>query len=105
MMQTGFTHRLNGEPIPPRRAPVEKPGPLCILACRWCNDPKFLTWMRSTTHAGVLWPAENFKDAAEFVKELCEIGSRKELDTDILAGQVFKKSIREPYMKWLEKNS
>ena len=60
--------------------------------------------MRSTTHAGVFWPAENSKDAANFVKELCEIDSRKELDTDILAGRVFQASIREPYMKWLEKN-
>lgn len=60
--------------------------------------------MNFATHPIVFNPIENSKDAANFVKELCEINSRKELDTDILAGRVFQASIREPYMKWLEKN-
>lgn len=80
-----------------------KSGPLCILACQWCNLPEFLEWMKSTTHAGVFWPAENAKDAAEFVKELCEVDSRKCLDTDVFAGRVFHASIRAPFMAWQAK--
>lgn len=77
-----------------------KSGPLCILACQWCKLPEFWEWAKNTTHCGLLWHVENAKDAAEFIKELCEVDSRKCLDSDVLAGRVFHASIRQPFMAW-----
>ena len=59
--------------------------------------------MKSTTHAGIFWPADNAEDAAAFVCELCEVDSRKDLDTDVLAGRVFHACIRQPFMVWQAK--
>lgn len=74
-----------------------KAGPLCVLACQWCNMPEFWEWVESTTHGGT---TGNAKDAAAFVRKLCEVDSRKDLDTDVLAGRVFHASIRQPFMAW-----
>lgn len=101
----GFTHRLSGEPIPPQRAPAEKPRPLCILACRWCNEVKFWAWIRDTQ--GLMNSVFTFdkEGAAEFIKKTCHAQSRKDLDNFEMSGKLFKRLIREPYMKWLEKTS
>jgi hypothetical protein len=80
-----------------------KPGPLCILACQWCNLPEFWEWVNFAMHPIVFNPIENSKDAAAFVKELCEVDSRKDLDTDVLAGRVFQDCIRKPFMAWQAK--
>ena len=80
-----------------------KSGPLCILACQWCNLPEFWEWAKNTTHCGQRWQVENSKDAADFVKELCEVDSRKYLDFDVLARQVFHASIRQPFKAWQAK--
>lgn len=77
-----------------------KSGPLCILACQWCNLPEFWEWVNFATHPIFFNPIENSKDAAKFVKELCEVDSRKCLDSDVLAGRVFHASIRTPFMVW-----
>ncbi len=77
-----------------------KSGPLCILACQWCELPAFWAWVNFATHPIVFNPIENAKDAAAFVRELCEIDSRKDLDNDVLAGRVFHASIRQPFMAW-----
>lgn len=92
MMQNGFTHGLSGIPIPPRRAPAEKPGPLCILACRWCFMRKFWDWSGVQSH-----------DAAKNeILRICEIDSRKDLDTDVHASARFNTQIRKPFMEYLE---
>lgn len=84
-------------------SPVEKPkgGPLSKLAGMWCNDPEFYNWINSTTHEGIMWPTHTSKDAADFVRELCEIESRADLDHDAYAAERFNRLIRGPYSKWL----
>lgn len=88
----GFTHGLSGRPIPPRRAPTEKPGPLCVLACRWCFMRKFWVWIGVESHEA----------AKQEILRMCLIDSRKELDTDARAAAWFKSQIREPFMQYLK---
>jgi hypothetical protein len=87
----GFTHRLNGESIPPPRA-AEKPGPLCILACRWCYMRAFWIWAGVSSHEA----------AKQEILSTCEVGSRKDLDTDVHAAARFNTQIRKPFMEYLE---
>jgi len=94
------------KPVPPpvMGNPIsEKPkgGALSKLAGVWCNDPEFLLWLNSVTHAGIFWHVKNTHEAAEFVRELCEIESRVELDHDDAAAERFNRLIRGPYMKYM----
>ena len=69
-----------------------KPGPLCILACRWC-----------AAHAFWQWADVHSEEAAkQEILRICEIGSRKELDTDVHAAARFNTQIRKPFMEYLE---
>lgn len=84
-------------------------GPLCRLAGVWCADPIFAQWLdlnhlttcrvveeelgaASATVEGV---------AAEVVRRICGVKSRRDLDTNEQAGAVFHAAIREPYSKFL----
>lgn len=75
--------------------------PLCVLACQWCNDPKFWEWSNTVTHAGIFWYVKNKQDAFELITEICEVKSRKELDSNPEAAEMFNVCFRNPYMKWL----
>ena len=44
---------------------------------------------------------EDAAQAAEFVRELCEIESRSELDHDEEAAEIFHREIRGPFSKYL----
>jgi hypothetical protein len=74
----------------------EKPGPLCVLACQFCDDPIFWTWINTKTHYSA--PDEFY--AKEFIISECHIGSRKDLDTDERAASIFHSKIRKPFMAW-----
>lgn len=82
-----------------------KGGPLSVLAGRWCNDPKFWEWHNAlyfSNHEGY----ERIDDsdmAREFVLEMCEITSRKDLDHNPAAARIFHEEIRLPYSNWLDK--
>ena len=66
-------------------------GPLCLLAVRWCVDPDFLRWSK-TSSAG---------EAKQFILDACEIDSRKKLDEDDAAKGKFHLFIRGPFSKYL----
>lgn len=83
------------------RAAREPLGDLCWRAVQWCKDPEFWSWVNSTTHSGVMWHVKSEDDAREFVCEMCEVGSRKELDTNPAARTAFNQYIRGPYHKHL----
>lgn len=87
-----------------RREPEEKPkgGALAQLAGRWCNDPKFCAWV-SWMHKGGVLPVDT-AEAADFVRETCEVHSRAELDNNTEAANYFNSLIRAPYMEWLKRN-
>lgn len=74
------------------RVEDEKPvgGDLARLAARFCNDHVFRDWI------GLGSPER----AADYIRELCGIKSRAELDHDPLAAQIFHESIRKPFADW-----
>lgn len=111
----------NGEPLPAEKggvmtnaesaAPLEKaksrakfPDGLCGLAVKWCADSDFHAWLRGAheratevvyMNVGGSMPAIEF--ARLVVLYICNIASRKELDTNADAAETFKSKILTPY--------
>lgn len=77
-----------------------KPGPLCILACQWCNLPEFWAWINATKHCSGSWTVTNAGQANTFLKETFGLDSRKELDADATIQRQFHEVIRQPFMAW-----
>jgi hypothetical protein len=65
-------------------------------ACTWtvlrCKEVPFQQFL------GV----DGEKAAAARVKEVCEVGSRAELDRDLIAKSRWNKQIRQPYQQYLQ---
>lgn len=80
------------DPQKPRRKDTR--GPLCREACELCDVPAFLEFAEAETKA----------EAESFIRSVCAISSRNELDADPLAGDVFKTRIRIPFMRWQREN-
>lgn len=84
-------HERKPEPV----EPVEmKGGPLAKLAGMWCNDNYFREWVKSKSK----------RAPDEFIKNICGIDSKRELDHDDVAALLFHEEIRKPYAAWLERN-
>ena len=77
----------------------EKPkgGELARLAGIWCNEPKFWRWIRIADGADV----DNDMQAASWLRAVCEVESRAELDNNDRAAMRFQELIRLPYMDYL----
>ena len=78
--------------------PNQRLGDLAYRAVQWCKEPEFRAWL------GVAGDFVNelTEDAAsEVIKGWCEVDSRKELDTNPRAKQLFNQLIRGPYQKHL----
>ena len=88
---------LDAKPIEPEPT-KEKLGPLCMLAVQWCDDPVFIDWMYEKYSPLVTSPVE----AKQYVLDLCNVTSRKELDTNPAAEKKFHDLIRKPYQAYLE---
>lgn len=76
---------------------------LCIMACAFCREPAFHAWMRALAEPlAPNRPAENYGEEAAkaFILSLCEVQSRKELDTDPLAAARFHQLVRAPFVAW-----
>lgn len=85
--------------VTPPAEPKTKPGPLCVMACNFCEDPIFWRWIY-TFHST---NAENAEDAKDFILHFCCIESRKELDSNVKAAEAFHKYIRGPFLAWKAK--
>lgn len=88
------------------KEPEVKGGPLAKLAGQWCNDPKFWEWinMRPADVRTADEEAEHVGDkdgARKFICRHCRIESRRELDHNNLAADIFHKEIRIPFSGWL----
>lgn len=96
-LQVGYASIV--EPIEPNREPNEKPkgGPLSKLAGMWCADKDFQHWIDSE----MSFFCRTSFDAADFIREVCNIKSRVELDHDLDKAERFNALIRGPYSKWL----
>lgn len=90
------------QPEPEETKGRGKLGDLCWRAVQWCSDAEFYDWINSTTHNGILWHVTAPEGAKEFICELCEVRTRKELDTNPAAGEKFNRLIRGPYHKHLQ---
>ncbi len=74
---------------------TEKPGPLCVLACQWCKDQAFWRFLAEDGN-----PCSSEDQARQLILNSCQISSRKELDTNLRAADLFHACIREPFMCW-----
>ena len=81
----------------PEPAPV-KGGALAKLAGMWCADPEFHAWIRHAYDPDV----QSSEKAAVFVRFLCGIKSRAELDSNERAAMRFQEFIRLPFMAYCQ---
>lgn len=80
------TAALQPEPEP------AKGGALAKLAGMWCNDAHFQQWSLCPTP----------EEAANWIRNVCAIGSRAELDSNETAAMRFQEMIRLPYMAYCQ---
>ena len=80
----------------------EKPkgGQWAKLAGMWCADPDFRVWAdaQMLDDMGI----EDADDAADYVRIVCMVESRAELDNDPRAFDKFNRLIRLPFMAWMK---
>lgn len=76
--------------------PREPLGDLCWRAVQWCKEPEFWSWMCSMNLM-----CDSEEGASRFVKSVCGVGTRRDLDTDKEAARKFNQYIRGPYQKHL----
>lgn len=80
---------------PQTSKPKAEVGELCKWAAIRCTEPEFRRW------CGVA----NEQDAAEFVRRVCHVESRTELDTNPEAAELLHSTVRRPYAAWLKKQT
>lgn len=73
-----------------------KEGALCKLAGTFCTNPQFWFWIGQNYEGRYA----NEKQAADFVRLLCQVESRRDLDTDPEAEKRFHEEIRKPFALW-----
>lgn len=71
-------------------------GDLCWRAVQWCKEPEFIDFL-NLQEPGI----DSEHDAAAYIKRVCGVQSRKELDTSPAARSLFNARIRGPYQKHL----
>jgi hypothetical protein len=64
----------------------EKLGPLALSAVQVCKNPVFQKW--AGKYSG-------WEDPADCIKQMCKIGSRRELDTNPEAARLFRNLMAE----------
>ena len=85
------------QPEPPRAAapapapPAAKLGPLALSAVQMCANPRFQAWL------GV----DTAEAAGDYLKDVCQVASRRDLDTDEEAGRRFR---TEVMARWAQFN-
>lgn len=84
------------QPAPPK--PREHLGDLCYRAVQWCKEPQFWAFLNISFTGDHV---DSEAGAAELLKFVCNVDSRKELDTDADAARLFSQHIRGPYQQYL----
>ncbi len=72
-------------------------GPLCRLAIQWSSDAEFEQWIRRTFVVT--------STPAEWIKAVCGVDSRKDIDGGGDATARFHRDIRAPFMAWRARNA
>ena len=85
---------------------VEKPkgGELAKWAGILCNDPLFWKWANLQYKDTFLYVDKNHI-AASYIRLICGIDSRVELDHNKEAAQTFREEIMKPFDEWKAKNA
>lgn len=84
-------------PKPAQKPAVARAG-LARLAAMWGDTEDFRAWV----HAEFGVALDDAAEAAEWIREVCQVDSRAALDTDPGAAARFNELIRAPYMAWRE---
>lgn len=71
------------------------------MAGMLARDPLFIDWVGQWT---VPPRAVSAEEAAQFIRHVCQVESRRELLTNRDAEQRFHNFIRKPYLLWKERN-
>lgn len=79
----------------------QKGGPLCRLACIWCKDEDFWKWL---IDSGNLHRCDSEEYAADWIRAMCGVESRAEIDSNPFAAEMFMRSVRAPFMEWSKNN-
>lgn len=74
----------------------ERLGDLAWRAVQWCKEPEFIDFLNGQ-EPGI----DSEHDAAAYIKRVCGVQSRKELDANPAARSLFNARIRGPYHKHL----
>ena len=81
-------------------SPAPKVTGLALLAVQWCKQPMF--WEFLNDHVA-LTTVLNEQDAKDLVCLECGIDSRKELNTNAVAAEIFERTLRQPCMIYMQK--
>lgn len=96
MMQRG----TSGVPVRARIASTERKGAaLSRAAAMMCNGAKFQRWVVSRVGAAPDGVSAQ-QHAAQFVRDVCGITSRADLDHNAEAAALFHTAVRIPFVEW-----
>jgi hypothetical protein len=76
------------------------------LAVQWCNDGAFVLWLAGAYPDAFRCAQESSPDgkgsdwAADCIRQVCDLTSRGQLDTDADARSRFDRNIRRPFVAW-----
>lgn len=92
-LQVGYAAAKEPEP------PKEPIGAICQWLVIRCNEPDFWRWL----NIDLSYSVGNENQAAEAVKHILGVTSRKDVDGNPEAVECFHSYIRKPYQAWLAK--
>lgn len=93
-------HGTSGPPVRPRVPSTEhKGGALSRAAAMMCNGERFQRWVVSRIGAAPDGVSAS-QHAAQYVRDICGITSRAQLDHDANAASLFHEAVRKPFVKW-----
>ncbi|CAB5512033.1 hypothetical protein LMG26857_01322 [Achromobacter anxifer] len=95
-----LTRGTSGVPVRARSASAGRKGAaLSRTAAMMCSRAKFQRWVVSRIGAAPegVSPSQH---AAQYVRDICGITSRAQLDHHALAAGMFHEAIRKPFLEW-----
>ncbi|WP_158685940.1 hypothetical protein [Achromobacter spanius] len=94
-------HRgTSGVPVRPRVPSTERKGAaLSRAAAMMCNGAKFHRWVESRIGAAPDGVSAS-QHAAQYVRDVCGITSRAQLDHNAKAASLFHEAVRKPFVQW-----
>ena len=85
-----------------RKSPRAQMGDACYRTVMWCQEPTFWDFLNSHPPFFSNVAVTNKEEAAETVRFICCVDSRKELDTNNEANKAWHRLIRQPYSEYLK---